>query len=359
MPSNSSPYVFTAGLDGYVSITSNKFIALAHKMLSIYHVSWPVSESTDLSAVSSITEASYSSSRYRSVVLRDIKPACWVGYVRIDADNTLEADIAVDSADDFEAVKQFLLSMFPASKTEKNNVSFQIWAHGQNGPVSYSRTMFAPDFDSLMDNYTPSVAASLHSVFDLKPPVLGGRIILWQGQPGTGKTYAVRALAKAWSSWCSLDYISDPEIFFGRSPSYMMNVVLGSRYHDDNEVAKHKLLVLEDAGELIAADARSQSGQGLSRLLNLADGILGQGMQMLILITTNEELGALNEAVQRPGRCLNVISFDKLSIVQANAWLAAHGSDAHVTESKSVAELYAILDSRVTGKTQRKIGFGA
>ena len=46
--------------------------------------------------------------------------------------------------------------------------------------------------------------------------------------------------------------------------------------------------MLEDAGELICTSARSQTGQALSRLLNVADGLLGQGGRCLLLITTNE-----------------------------------------------------------------------
>jgi len=54
---------------------------------------------------------------------------------------------------------------------------------------------------------------------------------------------------------------------------------------------------------MMGADAKSQVGQGLSRLLNVSDGILGQGTKIMILVTTNENLGKLNPAVMRPGRC--------------------------------------------------------
>ena len=32
----------------------------------------------------------------------------------------------------------------------------------------------------------------------------GGRLILWHGEPGTGKTHALRALAWEWRKWCTL-----------------------------------------------------------------------------------------------------------------------------------------------------------
>ena len=41
---------------------------------------------------------------------------------------------------------------------------------------------------------------------------------------------------------------------------------------------------MEDTGELLAADAKQQAGQGLSRLLNVVDGLLGESSQALFLV---------------------------------------------------------------------------
>lgn len=51
-----------------------------------------------------------------------------------------------------------------------------------------------------------------------------------------------------------------------------------------------RLIVAEDSDDYLRASARRDAGAGLSRLLNLTDGILGQGFNVLVLITTNEEL---------------------------------------------------------------------
>ena len=56
-----------------------------------------------------------------------------------------------------------------------------------------------------------------------------------------------------------------------------------------------RLLVLEDAGELLAADARAVAGQALSRLLNVTDGLLGEGLRAVVLVTTNEPLRGCTE----------------------------------------------------------------
>ena len=120
--------------------------------------------------------------------------------------------------------------------------------------------------------------------------------MLWHGAPGTGKTHALRAFAWEWRSWCTFHYITDPEEFVD-SPRYMLKVLLDGV---DDE-SGWRVLILEDTGELLALDAKYQAGQGLSRFLNVVDGLIGQGLRVLVLVTTNETLRSLNPAVRGRG----------------------------------------------------------
>src|SRR5438046_8444628 len=97
---------------------------------------------------------------------------------------------------------------------------------------------------------------------------------------------------------------------------------------ENGEPPKHwRLLVLEDTGELLTPDAKSIIGQGLSRFLNVVDGLIGQGLRVLVLVTTNEELRRLHPAVARPGRCAANIEFTALPADEAAAWLGGRGTD--------------------------------
>jgi hypothetical protein len=118
-----------------------------------------------------------------------------------------------------------------------------------------------------------------------------------------------------------------------------------------------RLLVLEDTGELLRPDAKAIIGQGLSRFLNVVDGLIGQGLRVLVLVTTNEEVGALHPAVARPGRAAANIEFRPLSREEAAAWLERHGIDAPPPSTRSLASLYAVLEGRDPADA-RVVGFG-
>ena len=126
--------------------------------------------------------------------------------------------------------------------------------------------------------------------------------------------------------------VVDAERLFG-DPSYLTQVLL------DDEVDGWRLLLLEDCDELIRADAKSASGQALARLLNVADGLLGQGLRVLVALSTNERLGELHPAITRPGRCLAEVFVGPLSHRECAAWL---GADVPVPAGGApLAELYA------------------
>jgi ATP-dependent 26S proteasome regulatory subunit len=122
--------------------------------------------------------------------------------------------------------------------------------------------------------------------------------------------------------------------------------------------ARWRLLILEDTGELLAADARMQSGQGLSRFLNVVDGLIGQGLRILVLVTTNEELGDLHPAISRPGRCAANVLFRKIPVEQANAWLKAQGQESTVSEPVTLAALYAVAEGWDVVAERQSLGFG-
>src|SRR5690349_20929157 len=111
------------------------------------------------------------------------------------------------------------------------------------------------------------------------------RLLLWHGVPGTGKTTAIRALLDAWRAWAHGVVVSDPEALLNDG-RYLRRTVLNQSDDQeddcDDDAGRWRLLVLEDAETLLH---KGTAGRGMSTLLNLCDGLLGQGLRCLFLIT--------------------------------------------------------------------------
>jgi hypothetical protein len=274
--------------------------------------------------------------------------------------NVLSSDFKVASR-----VIETFRSLFPSVDpiADAENVYVHFWTFGTHGPQARIRRIAVPTWDQVRPNYPTEIQPYLDKLHDLDATDLsGGKIIVWHGIPGTGKTWALRSLAQAWRPWADLHYIVDPERFFGDKPTYMMDVVLNDDLTALTSPEKRwKVVILEDSGELLAADAKAQIGQSLSRLLNTADGLIGQGLRTLFLVTTNEEIGKLHEAVTRQGRCLAKIKFPPFSPTESRSWLDERGLDSPVGEinrGTTLADLYAKLGNGSTIKAEGESGVG-
>lgn len=221
-------------------------------------------------------------------------------------------NITIFSADQERTTRlsEVFIDFFSRFKDEpkESSVSVRFWMRGQHGMESYDNNLAMPTLDSISSNYPDAVGRALTELAE-SPPVSGGGIILFHGPPGTGKTTAIRALAMEWKKKYDFHVIVEPDIVL----THFSNI------YQILEESTHPIYVIEDADELISENAGNRTGQALSKLLNLTDGLLGQGKKFTIIITTNEPVNKLHPALIRSGRCLANIYFRPLTRSEARA----------------------------------------
>jgi len=223
--------------------------------------------------------------------------------------------------------------------TDPTTMPFRIWSGGD----SEWRKMPVRPWSSIENNY-PS-ATTRRGVGELMSLTAdsqrGGSIIIWHGEPGTGKTNALVALATEWS-WCQIELVTDADLMLN-SHQVMANIVQ-ARSSDEKKNKKARLLVFEDADGLVVDQGYkgSRSG-GMARLLNLADGLLGMNQQLMMLFTTNAAPEDLDPALSRPGRCLAHTKFDRFEVDEIRTTFP----DVTTTKSMTLAEIWGAKSGQV------------
>ena len=156
-----------------------------------------------------------------------------------------------------------------------------------------------------------------------------GRLLLWYGPPGTGKTYALRCLLTSWE--CAKTVVTDP-VALTETPAYLLDLVMDTRL-------RH-LIVIED-GLCTLHEGTSL----LAPLLNITDGIIGEGTDVYILVTTNQDVRETAPALLRPGRCIDAIEFSPMKGEHLSKWRKDHDLGPTTEQEMTLAELYAELNN--------------
>jgi ATP-dependent 26S proteasome regulatory subunit len=120
---------------------------------------------------------------------------------------------------------------------------------------------------------------------------------------------------------------------------------------------KNSILIIEDAERVISDREGNGSPAGVSNILNLTDGILGDCLSIQIVATFNMKREKIDQALLRKGRLIAEHKFNKLSVDESNNLLKHLEKDHEVSESMSLADIYNIDVELIRTANKSKIGF--
>lgn len=232
-----------------------------------------------------------------------------------------------------------VFELIPARPTfDDDTVDIHFWMeHPMMGAVSVRRSVDRLPWSEVAANYPAAVRPQLDGLVGLTDAPADGRLMVFHGDPGTGKSRLIQTLANEWTPWCAVHYVVDPDRMF--DSALYMNTLMTGESGDD----RWRLVVIEDGDEFIDTDAKARSGHAIARLLNLADGLVGQGLKVMVAVSTNVPETNFAAAVTRTGRCGALIEFPRFSADEATRWLTDRSGQQvdPVAGEMTLAELYA------------------
>lgn len=154
-------------------------------------------------------------------------------------------------------------------------------------------------------------------------------VIVMIGPPGTGKSTYTRemifSIYRTYRARVELDenalmpvvlLLSDAKVLAHEELLDFLQIA----QRGDRDV----IFVFEDADNLIGR--RSDGNSVMSGLLNMSDGIV-KSKTKIIISTNLSGVDKVDEALIRPGRCFGIVTFSRLSLVEANVVRKHYGKE--------------------------------
>lgn len=171
-------------------------------------------------------------------------------------------------------------------------------------------------------------------------------IILLHGDPGTGKTSYIKYLTTL---------VGDKKILF--IPPSMAEMLSEPSIIPFLMDHKNSILIIEDAERVIADREGNGSPAGVSNILNLTDGILGDCLSIQIIATFNMKKEKIDQALLRKGRLIAEHKFENLSVEDTNKLFKHIEKDVTSEIPMSLADIYNVDVEVFRASNKSKIGF--
>ncbi len=286
-----------------------------------------------------------SNSNPRMVLLR-FNPFIEVNNTKDEDEDYNEGGITIYSNisdDGYQLFKDDLLKVLKKRTRKENNISLIVQTRHGYDTQTFDLPKQKLDLDH---NYGSSFLPVHDKILKTLNQKKGKGLVLLHGEPGTGKTHYLKYLAAK---------IKDKKVMF--VPPYLVDFITSPEMTPFLIENSDSILFIEDA-ERVITDRDNNAANGVSNILNLTDGILGDILNIQIVATFNMDRKKIDTALLRKGRLIAEHKFDKLNVNDANKLIKHLGMDHIATDDMTLTEIYNLQEVEYKSEEpKRKIGF--
>jgi len=170
-------------------------------------------------------------------------------------------------------------------------------------------------------------------------------LLILGGKPGTGK-----------SKFCSLilAYAIENKDDFIVATAKDINLLSMDIFWQ--KIANYDLLILDDLDFMLGSRNESrediQKNNFLSKLLSFTDGVINHNTK--IIITTNQPINEIDEALLREGRIFDILNFRYLTKYEAKKILSKYNIDVELDDEVPQSKVGSLIENKLSlGKFER------
>ena len=184
---------------------------------------------------------------------------------------------------------------------------------GPMGPEFYSLGVASVPMER--DNYEDETLSAFDkTVEELRSGSPSGRLSIFDGPPGTGKTYLIRAILDACEDAMFVFVL--PNMMDALASPALVPLLI--RRKESNINNGPIVFILED-GDNVLTPRGKENLSLISTLLNMTSGILGSMLDIRAIATTNSPKKDIDPALMRPGRLSQHVTVGRLGNEKAGA----------------------------------------